>query len=245
MADIIYEDDAILAVKKPAGVESQRGRSFAMDLESDLKNELARRHPGRVPYLGVVHRLDRPVAGVMVYAKTKEAAAGLSRQFADKTACKVYEALLPGRLHPDEGRLQDWIETDPAGNRTRIVQGKVSSGCREAILDYRMIPLEESLAFTAEGETDIRLSICGRQAGIWMGADQSRIHAVRIALLTGRHHQIRVQLAHAGTPVLGDTRYGAPAEGLQMRGAIALCAVKLSFRHPISGKKMEFTVRDR
>ena len=77
MADIIYEDEAVLVVKTPAGTESQRGRSFSMDLESELKNELARRMPGHVPYLGVVHRLDRPVSGVMVYAKTKEAAAAV------------------------------------------------------------------------------------------------------------------------------------------------------------------------
>ena len=96
MADILFEDRDIIVVRKPAGVESQRGKSFAMDLESELKNMLARDNPGTVPYLGVVHRLDRPVTGVMVYAKTRKAAADLGRQFSLGTAQKIYEAVVRG-----------------------------------------------------------------------------------------------------------------------------------------------------
>ena len=275
MADIIYEDAAVLVVKKPAGTESQRGRSFSMDLESELKNELARRMPGHVPYLGVVHRLDRPVSGVMVYAKTKEAAAGLSAQFASGKAKKVYEALVTAPMTPTEGTLRDWIKTDPKSNRSIIVPKPQAAGrasaekngkpgqkndrpgktagksgakpgkqeAREAILDYQMIPPAQARAFQLqETPAGLAIGIAGRMCGSWMGADIAQVYALRVRLHTGRHHQIRVQLANAGAPVLGDARYGVRPEGLMMPNAVALCAAELTFFHPFTGKQVTFSV---
>lgn len=253
MADIIYEDEAVLVVKKPAGTESQRGRSFSMDLESELKNELARRMPGHVPYLGVVHRLDRPVSGVMVYAKTKEAAAGLSAQFASGKAKKVYEALVTAPMTPAEGTLRDWIKTDPKSNRSVIVPKPQAAGkpgakpgkqeAREAILDYQMIPPAQARAFQLqETPAGLAIRIAGRMCGSWMGADIAQVYALRVRLHTGRHHQIRVQLANAGAPVLGDARYGVRPEGLMMPNAVALCAAELTFFHPFTGKQVTFFV---
>ncbi|MBQ8639295.1 MAG: RluA family pseudouridine synthase [Lachnospiraceae bacterium] len=240
--DIIYEDELLLVVRKPAGVESQRGKTFAADMESILKNYLSRKNPAKVPYLGVVHRLDRPVAGVMVYAKTKEAAAALSRQFADKTAAKEYEALIMNPLDPEAGRLTDRLESDPGTNLSRIITD--GSGGKEAILDYQMIPIEESRAFSVDWNgANAVIRVCGQISGTFYGTLQNGIYAVRVRLLTGRHHQIRAQLAYAKSPILGDLRYGSPVLGLQMKGAIALCAVHLSFRHPKTGKEMNFSIQ--
>lgn len=248
MADIIFEDRDILVVRKPAGVESQRGKSFAMDLESELKNLLAARNPGAVPYLGVVHRLDRPVAGVMVYAKTRAAAAGLSKQFAAGGAHKIYEALViggsedkRGSLQDDEKELRDFMVSDARSNLTRIVcEG--TPGAKEAKLRYRFHSLEEAGIFSVReaGSGEYEVSVCGQPVGNVAGAVWERIHAARIELLTGRHHQIRAQLAHAGFPILGDSRYGREEAGVSMRGKIALCAASLTFRHPTTGKKMQF-----
>ncbi len=239
MAKIIFEDDAVIVVSKPAGTESQRGKSFAMDLESELKNYLAAKKPGKVPYLAVVHRLDRPVSGVMVYAKTKEAAASLSRQFSAGGAHKVYEALTVGELQPKEGELRDWLFTDAKSNLTQVTDE--GPDAKEARLRYRMIPIEESRVFSMEQKGEITtVSICGNLAGTVTKDVKKQIFAVRIELLTGRHHQIRVQLAQAGTPILGDTRYGIPCSGVQMRQKIALCAVSLVFKHPVTGKTLRF-----
>ncbi len=239
MAEIIFEDDAVIVVCKPAGTESQRGKSFAMDLESELKNYLAAKKPGKVPYLGVVHRLDRPVSGVMVYAKTKEAAASLSRQFSAGGAHKVYEALIAGTLQPEEGELRDWLSTDAKSNLTRVTDK--GPDAKEARLRYRVIPVEESCVFSMEQKGDITMiSVCKSPAGMITKDVKETVHAVRIELLTGRHHQIRVQLAHAGAPVLGDNRYGQNLLGVQMRQKIALCAVSLVFKHPVTGKTLRF-----
>lgn len=246
MADILYEDEAVFVVRKPAGTESQRGKSFAMDLESELKNLLASRHPGKVPYLGVVHRLDRPVTGVMVYAKTKAAAASLSRQFSAGTAHKTYEALVVGELPQEEGQLRDWLESDSRSNYTKVAAEEYAQrggNAKEALLRYRVLSQDEESVFTCrEGADRWSVFTCGTLTGSMMPETGKQVHAVRIELMTGRHHQIRVQLAHAGAPVLGDTRYGQPLDGVQMKGRIALCAVILAFRHPTNGKMMRFHV---
>lgn len=239
MAEIIFEDDAVIVVRKPAGIESQRGKSFSMDLESELKNYLAAKKPGAVPYIGVVHRLDRPVSGVMVYAKTKAAAASLSRQFASAGAHKVYEALVRGNLQPTEGELRDWLVTDARTNITRVSEG--GSDAKEAILRYKVLPLEESHVFSIrDRENDAAISIGANLIGTVTKELTDEIQLVRIELLTGRHHQIRVQLAHAGASILGDTRYGEMLSGVSMRQKIALCAVSLVFKHPVSGKTLHF-----
>jgi len=238
MAEIIFEDDAVIVVRKPAGTESQRGKSFSMDLESELKNYLAAKKPGKVPYIGVVHRLDRPVSGVMVYAKTKAAAASLSRQFASGGAHKVYEALVYGNLQPSEGELRDFLVTDAKTNLTSIADTKEA---KEARLRYKVIPIEESGVFSLEDRGDVTaVSTCNSLTGTIPAGLKEKIRAVRVELLTGRHHQIRVQLAHAGAFILGDSRYGEMIPGVLMRQKIALCAVSLVFKHPVSGKTLHF-----
>ena len=240
MADILFEDRDIIVVRKPAGVESQRGKSFAMDLESELKNMLARDNPGTVPYLGVVHRLDRPVTGVMVYAKTRKAAADLGRQFSLGTAQKIYEAVVRGIPRQKEGELRDFLVSDGRSNMTRAVSGE-EPGAKEAVLAYRVISMRESEVFSVVTRDDrVSLFLCGQPAGELSVKDFSELCVLRIRLFTGRRHQIRVQLAHAGIPVLGDTRYGTADAAGMARGTIALCAAQLAFCHPVTGKPLLF-----
>lgn len=247
MAEILFEDASVIVVKKPAGVESQRGKTFAMDLESELRNYLAEKKRSvdavsNLPYLGVVHRLDRPVAGIMVYAKTKSAAAKLSRQFCDHSAHKIYEALILGSLFPEKGVLTDWLETDARTNVTRVVKN-ADKAAKQACLEYCMIKKEDSVFSVEEQGNKEVISIAGKIAGTCPAGTGSKLYAVQIRLITGRHHQIRVQLANAGTPVFGDSRYGVPISGTVMNRTIALCATTLTFCHPVTKKTMTFCLK--
>lgn len=201
--DILYEDKHILVCHKRPGMAVQSARTGQMDLECALKNYLAEKMPGRIPYLGVVHRLDQPVEGLLVFAKSKPAAAALNRQLGDMH--KEYLAVVRGRRIPGEKReLRDLLVKE--NGRARVVSEEIK-GAKKARLDYEVLA-------------------CGEQASL-----------LRIRLYTGRFHQIRCQLAHAGMPVMGDVRYGQPE---LFRGEIGLCAVKLSFTHPGDGRRMAF-----
>lgn len=254
---ILYEDSEILVVYKEAGLPVQSGKTSAKDLVSLLKNHLAQETgaagqtgkpetAGRntEPYLGIVHRLDQPVEGLLVFAKTPKAAADLSRQAAAKGENrgkpssgtpemeKVYRAvvLLSAESYPLalEGRkreitLTDWILRDYSGNSALVVEAGTRDAKR-AQLTFRTLEIRDGKAL------------------------------LEIQLHTGRHHQIRVQMAHAGMPLSGDRKYGGQdersgagqdcAEQNKERrtgGPLCLCAARLRFRHPQSGKRMTFT----
>ena len=201
---IIYEDQYLIVCHKPAGIAVQSAKIGQMDLESGLKNELASRNPGTVPYLSVIHRLDQPVEGLLVFAKDKKTAAGLNRQIAGGQMNKDYLAVTGRASVPLHGRLENWMKKEK-GNYSRIVpEGR--EGARKAVLEYEIL----------------------RQTGDRMMA--------AVHLVTGRHHQIRVQMAYAGMPLIGDRKYGLPGEGL------GLCACRLEFRHPCGGREMHFEI---
>ena len=130
---ILYEDEEIIVCVKPAGMPSQPERSSSMDLVSWLKNHLAAKRRNGVPYIGVVHRLDRPVGGVMVYAKNQKAAGELSRQFFGHQTEKNYLALLTGRLPERSGTLTDLLQKDGRTNTSSVVE----KGGKKASLTYR------------------------------------------------------------------------------------------------------------
>lgn len=209
---IIYEDQEIIVVIKPAGMPSQSDRSMTMDMVSYLKNYLVPSVSGE-PYIGVIHRLDRPVGGVMVYAKTPQAAKILSGQLQKKQIGKKYMAVLTGKLPNEEGTLKDWIETDKRTNVSKIVS-KPSKAAKEAALNYRVIG-------TAEHEGQV-------------------YSLTDIELITGRHHQIRVQTAGAGAGIYGDTKYNPAFQGKKGWFDLGLFSYYLAFKHPKTGRPLTF-----
>ncbi len=232
--EILYEDKDILVVYKPAGVPTESASALVMDVVSELKGYLAQgekksadKNAGKSErsetYLGLIHRLDQPVEGILVFAKTPKAAADLSRQVADRKLKKQYLAAVYKNHAVDNSEnkavkggkvtLTDYLLRDGRSN-TASVSDASDKRAKKATLQYEVI------------------------------AEEENYEIVKIDLETGRHHQIRVQMAHHGLPLLGDRKYGSrDAERLgEALGVtdVALCAWKLSFRHPITGKNMEF-----
>ena len=214
--NIIFEDEHVLVVKKDAGIPVQAGKMRIMDLQGLVKNELYRRNPkAGEPYLGIVHRLDQPVEGVMVFAKTPLAAGSLSDQVTDGRMKKHYLALVCGKPSAEEGILVDYLLKDGRTNTSSVVEKGVKDAKR-AELRYRVLEMREE-----EGEV---------------------LTLVEVELLTGRHHQIRVQMANAGLPLYGDTKYNPKFQETCGYVQTALCAYKLSFVHPKTKKVMEFSI---
>lgn len=234
MTGILYEDNAIIVVRKPAGVDAQASRGFGADMVSMLQNYLAdcERRAGRsengVPYIAVVHRLDKPVSGVMVYAKNRPAAAALSKQLREAAMSKVYYALVCGKPSLPEGLYEDRLIQDKRQNRSYIAAAgsPEEAQAKPARLRYRVVE-------KTEPEYHAVLQALG-----WERAAEADKTLVRIELLTGRHHQIRVQMAGHGTPLVGDTRYH-PQGGRSSCG-LTLCAWSLAFCHPDDHRNMYF-----
>lgn len=209
---ILYEDEQLLVVKKDAGIPVQAGKLRMMDLQGLIKKELYKRNKtAGEPYLGLVHRLDQPVEGVMVFAKTPQSAAELSRQVTDGRMKKQYLALICGKPSEKEGTLVDYLQKDGRTNTSRVVS-KDAKDAKRAELNYRV---------KKEGEST---------------------SLIEIDLITGRHHQIRVQMANAGWPLYGDTKYNPQFQQSADYVQTALCAYRLSFVHPKTKKKMEFCI---
>ena len=230
MLKVLYEDDEILVVIKPAGVESQAAKRFAPDMVSEVKKHLVINKsctPGKEPYVGVIHRLDKPVSGVMVYAKTKQSAAALSEQVQSHKMKKIYMAVVRGRPLNAVDNYVDYLVKTPDGNYSQVVD-KGITGAKKAELSYEVLK-------TIDGEEN--------------GMPGKGLSLVKVALKTGRHHQIRVQMAYHGTPLYGDMKYGMAAEKRTSAGnfcgqreSIALCASSLTFFHPVTKKEMTFAM---
>lgn len=216
MLRVLYEDQEIIVVVKPAGVESQAAKRFAPDMISEIRKHMVIHKtctPGKEPYVAVIHRLDKPVSGVMVYAKTKKAAATLSSQVQNRKMDKIYEAMVCGKPVDNVDKFVDYLRKSVDGNYSQVVD-KGENDAKRAELTFETLK-------TIETEDGI-------------------FSHVRIHLLTGRHHQIRVQFSHHGLPLYGDRRYDPNQTAA---GALALCAVSLAFDHPTTGKRMEFSIQ--
>ena len=186
MLKIFYEDKDLIVVKKPVGVESQAVHSFAPDMVSEIRKHISQtvaNSAGNAAeiYVGVIQRLDKPVGGIMVYAKNRQAAAILSKQVQTHQIRKTYQAVVCGRPERQEGRFVDYLLKDEKQNVSKIV-GQQTDGAKLAELDYRVLGIAEK--------------------------DGQELSLVEIHLKTGRHHQIRVQFAGHGCPLWGDARYG-------------------------------------
>lgn len=208
---VLFEDNHLLVVEKPVNVPTQEDESGDPDMLTLLKEDLKARHqkPGNV-FLGLVHRLDRPVGGAMAFAKTSKAASRLSDQVRTHTFGKTYMAVLRGKPDLAQGRLTDWLLKDAKTNTVRIVKEN-HPDAKQAVLDYEILDKKEDLSL------------------------------VRIKLLTGRPHQIRVQFAGIGCPLYGDQKYGSAvnAPGQQ----IALWSVGLELDHPTTKERLSFASR--
>ena len=203
---VLYEDNHLLVVEKPANVPVQADASGDEDLLTACKGYIKEKYakPGEV-YLGLVHRLDRPVGGVMVFARTSKAAARLTEQFSAHRARKRYAAIVEGSA-PGEGRLADFLWKDERTNTTSVVP-EGTPGAKLAKLSFRTLAREGDLSL------------------------------LDVDLQTGRPHQIRVQLSHAGFPIHGDQRYNPAA---QVGEQIRLWAYALTIVHPTLKEEMTF-----
>ncbi|NLK00610.1 MAG: RNA pseudouridine synthase [Clostridia bacterium] len=207
--EIIYEDNHLLVVEKPPNILSQGDRTGDPDMLTILKADLVERYkkPGNA-FLGLVHRLDRPVGGVMVFAKTSKCASRLSDQIRKREFEKIYLAAVHGEPAEKEGKLLHYLKKDRKANRVFAVD-EGTLGAKKALLNYQ----------TMESKGGLSL--------------------LKINLITGRPHQIRVQFASMGNPLYGDQRYG-PGEG-DSREQIALWSHEILCQHPTRRKKMSFT----
>ncbi len=206
---IIYEDNHVIVVIKPHNISVQEDESKDPDMLTIIKEFLKKRDnkPGNV-FLGLVHRLDRPTGGVMVFAKTSKAASRLSKELQDKKLKKHYLCVVNGRPQLATNRLITYLKKDEKTNTVKIAP-KLESGSKEAILDYEVV------------------------------ASKDKFSLIDVNLVTGRSHQIRVQMsAQLNCPIFGDFKYGDKEHG----GNLALWAYELTFTHPTTKENMRFTV---
>lgn len=237
--NIVYEDNHLLVVVKPQNVLSQGDESGDKDMLTLLKEYLAETYhkTGNV-YLGLVHRLDRPTGGVMVFAKTSKAADRLSEALRTGTMEKKYLAVVQGKLPNKNGRLDHYLYKYGNLNIVKVVP-PTTAGAIRAILDYKVlseVALPNEITPKKEDVTDVSARAVEQSAD----ADAAYQSLVQIKLLTGRSHQIRAQMSFIGNPLVGDAKYGAIKS--KNPTPLALWAYELRFPHPISKEIMVFRV---
>jgi 23S rRNA pseudouridine1911/1915/1917 synthase len=199
--DILFEDNHLIAVNKKAGRLVQGDRTGDVSLDVLIKQYIKEKYskPGEV-FLGVVHRLDRPVSGVVVFARTSKALARMNELFREKRVQKKYWCIVKELPDPEEATLRHYLKKNESQNKS-YAYAKSRPGAREAVLDY---------------------SLVGRSENYYL---------LEVILHTGRHHQIRCQLAKIGSPIRGDLKYGYPRSNHD--GSISLHARSLEFTHPV------------
>lgn len=213
--EILYEDAYLLACVKPYGVLSQGDKGNDEDMITKIKHYLydkAESEQAEEPYVAAIHRLDRPVGGVMVFAKTPEVAAKLSDMQQDGEIAKYYQAVITGELPDFEGEMVDYLLRDGKTNTTKVVK-KGEKGAKRAELYYEVLDV--------------------------MDTDDGTLSYVLIELVTGRHHQIRAQFASRGCGIWGDTKYNSKcAKTKRKYKQIGLFSSRMEFTHPITGEEI-------
>ncbi len=211
--EILFEDPHLLVCVKPPKVPSQKDPSGDLDMLTFLKEHLKKAYPKAAdPYVGLIHRLDRPVGGIMVFGKTKEATAHISKQMTTKTFKKRYLAVTTGIPQAASGVMTHMLYRVASKNISKVVD-KEKKGAKRAVLAYETLETSE--------------------ANGWALLD--------VDLNTGRHHQIRVQLSHEGYAIWGDTKYNDAYKQVHKWYQIALWSYSIAFNHPKTGKPMHFS----
>lgn len=216
---VVFEDNHLLVLNKPAGIPTMGGLDDELTLWQQAKDYIKRKYdkPGEV-YLGIVSRLDRQVSGLIVFARTSKAAARLNQQFLQRQVRKIYWALVPDLTTvPDQGELEHWLSKSEAQQRMLVVAGP-SPSAQLARLRYRTL-----------NRTHWTKNLGGRPVVASQRIAGLKLRRLEIELLSGRKHQIRVQLAAAGMPILGDSKYGST---WPFSGGIALHSQSLTLQHP-------------
>jgi 23S rRNA pseudouridine1911/1915/1917 synthase len=204
--EILYEDNHLIAVNKSVSDIVQPDKTGDPSLEEKIKQYIKEKYnkPGDA-FLGVVHRIDRPVSGVVLFARTSKALARLNQMFQDKEIKKTYWAIVKEKPQSNEGTLVHYLKRDSAKNKTFAYTKEVADS-KKAILSYKII-----------GQSDTYFLL-------------------EVDLQTGRHHQIRCQLAKAGFPIKGDLKYGFARSNED--GGISLHSRSMEFIHPVSKEKV-------
>lgn len=202
----LYEDNHIIIVSKRSGEIVQGDKTGDLPLSETVKQYIKEKYqkPGNV-FLGVVHRLDRPVWGLVVFAKTSKALTRLNKMFRDGEVHKTYWAITKEAPPAEEGVLTDWLVRNERQNKS-YAHSQETPNAKKAVLKYKVI------------------------------AHSDHYHLLEVQLMTGRHHQIRCQLANMGCPIKGDLKYGAKRSNPD--GSISLLARSVAFVHPVSKKNI-------
>lgn len=206
MPEILYEDNHIIAVNKKSSDLSQGDKTEDVSLDTEVKQYIKEKYkkPGDV-FLGVVHRLDRPVSGVLLFARTSKALTRLNEMFREKEVSKIYWAIVKDRPPEEEGSLKHFLKKNEAQNKSYVYDTEVK-GSKEATLTYKLL------------------------------ARADKYYLLEVELHSGRHHQIRAQLAKVGCAIKGDLKYGFPRSN--ENGSISLLARKIEFIHPVTKAKI-------
>ena len=207
MMQVLYEDNHIIIVSKRAGEIVQGDKTGDVPLSETVAAYLKEKYskPGNV-FVGVPHRLDRPVSGVVVLAKTSKALSRLNDMFRAGSVDKRYLAIVKNKPEEPQGRLENWLVRNEKQNRSYAYDKEVP-GSKKAVLNYKLV------------------------------ASSVNYNLLEVELLTGRHHQIRCQLARMGCPIKGDLKYGA--ERSNPDGSISLHAFHVTFEHPVSHEMID------
>ncbi len=213
MLRILFEDKYIIAIEKPPGIPVQSDKTNDPDLMADVKSYLLQKKPdNNDPYVGLLHRLDRPVGGVIVFAKNKFANSKISEAIRLREFTKEYLTVVCGKPNELAKKMVDYLIKLRTINMSKVVEeGK--NGAKKAVLSYEVVDTKVTSEF---GELTL----------------------LRVNLETGRHHQIRVQLSNAGIPIWGDNKYNKSFVKMKEWTQIALWSHKVSFSHPKTGQSI-------
>lgn len=198
---IIFEDNHLIAVNKTNNEIVQVDKTGDVSLEMAIKDYLKKKYnKSGEAYLGVSHRLDRPVSGIVIFAKTSKSLTRMNNMFREGKVKKIYWAIIKNKPPSDSGTLINYLRRNEKENKTYCYEKEIKNS-KQAILDYKIL------------------------------ASSERYYLLEINLKTGRHHQIRAQLAHIGCPIKGDLKYGFPRSN--EHGGISLHARQVEFEHPV------------